>query len=132
LASLRKGPIVSGIYNLLKGQGRRDYQIEWDDVIQRRGDTISLRKDGDRDFLSERELEVLEHSRKTIDAVAIQGSIAKWLHDNCPEWTNPGNSSIPIDPSKILRVAKRSEEEIQQIEKDNEEIRILKYLLGSR
>jgi uncharacterized phage-associated protein len=35
LASLKKGPIVSGIYDLLKGKGTEKYQIQWNDVIQR-------------------------------------------------------------------------------------------------
>jgi hypothetical protein len=60
------------------------------------------------------------------------GRIPKWLHDHCAEWEDPGNSSIPIDPSTILRIAKKSEEEILRIEKANEEIRVLKLLLGAR
>jgi hypothetical protein len=130
LASLRKGPIVSGIYNLMKGGGLQENLVKWDDVIQRSGNTISLRKEADKSLLSEREIEVLEDSRRTINS--ISGSIADWLHEHCPEWTDPGNSSIPIDPSTILRVASKTEDEIRQIEKDNDEVRHLNYLLGAR
>src|SRR5581483_2461801 len=35
LASLKKGPIVSGIYDLLKGTAREDRQTAWDDFIQK-------------------------------------------------------------------------------------------------
>jgi uncharacterized phage-associated protein len=90
LASLKKGPIVSGIYNLLKGQGSQENLIQWDDVIQRKNNTIFLRKQGNKCVLSEREVEVLESSRKTINA--IRGSIADWLHKHCPEWEDPGGS----------------------------------------
>jgi uncharacterized phage-associated protein len=129
LASLKKGPIVSGIYNLMKGQGLEKDLIQWDDVICRIGNNITVRKKADETVLSEREVEVLEHSRKTINS--IRGSIADWLHKNCPEWKDPGNSSIPIDPSTILRAAKKTEDEILQIEKTNDEVRFLNYLLGA-
>jgi hypothetical protein len=131
LASLEKGPIVSGIYDLLKGKGDERDQIEWNDVIERgSGYSVALRKSADQGVLSEREKEVLEDARQTIRA--IRGSIPKWLHKHCPEWNNPGSSSIPIDPSTILRIAKKSEEEIRQIEEANEEIRLLNFLLGAR
>jgi hypothetical protein len=75
-------------------------------------------------------MRVLEESRRTIGA--IRGSIPKWLHKNCPEWTDPGQSSIPIDPSTILRLAKKSEGEIRRLEEANEEGRFLNYLMHSR
>jgi hypothetical protein len=131
LASLDKGPVVSGIYNLLKGTGQERNLIQWNDVIRREPEyTIVLRKEADKGALSEREMEVLEESRNTINA--IRGSIPKWLHKNCPEWENPHGSSIPIDPSTILRTAGKSEEEIRQTEEANEELRLMNYLLASR
>jgi len=130
-ASLEKGPIVSEIYDLLKNNGLEKNQIQWNDVISR-GENfkISLRKEADIGVLSEREMEVLEESRKTIKG--IRGSIPKWCHKHCPEWTDPGKSSVPIDPSTILRLAGKTEEEIKSIEEANDEIRLLHYMLGSR
>lgn len=131
LASLEKGPIVSGIYNLMKGEGPMDDQIRWDDVIVRNEPyTITTRKSANKGVLSQREKEVLDESAQTIDA--IRGSIPKWLHRHCPEWKDPGKSSIPIDPSTILRLADKSEEEIRRIEEANEEIRLMNYLLSTR
>jgi len=130
LASLAKGPIVSGIYNLLKGKGEEENQIKWNNFIQRREPyTIKLRKAPEKGLLSKREKEVLEKSRMTIDS--IRGSIPTWLHRHCPEWTDPGQSSSPIDPSTILRLAQKSEEEIRRLEEANEEIRFLKYLMAT-
>lgn len=131
LASLEKGPIVSGIYNLMKGKGSTPDQIRWDDVIVRQESyTITTRKTANKGVLSEREEEILDDAARTIDA--IRGSIPRWLHKHCPEWKDPGKSSIPIDPSTILRLAKKSEEEIRCIEEANEEIRLMNYLLGAR
>jgi hypothetical protein len=131
LASLEKGPIVSTIYNLLKGKGKEEDQIKWDDVIQRNPPyDITVRKEANRGVLSQRELEILEDSRMTINA--IRGSIPEWLHKHCPEWENPGHSSSPIDPSTILRLSQKSEEEIHRLEEANEERRFIKALLSAR
>lgn len=130
LASLDRGPIVSGIYNLLKGQGLETDLIQWNDVIRREENHVSMRKKADTAVLSEREIEVLDHARNTIKS--IPGSIADWLHANCPEWTDPHGSSIPIDPSQILRQAGKSESEIRDTEEANEEIRFLNHMLGAR
>jgi hypothetical protein len=130
-ASLEKGPIVSGIYDLMKGKGDEKDQIRWNNVIQRKEPyKIVVRKEPNKGVLSEREIEVLEESRTMIDA--IRGSIPKWLHKHCPEWSDPGHSSSPIDPSTILRIAKKSEEEIRRLEEANEELRFLNYLLAAR
>jgi uncharacterized phage-associated protein len=130
-ASLEKGPIVSEIYDLLKGTGSEKNQIQWNDVISRGEEfKISLRKQPDMGVLSEIEIEVLDESRETIKS--IRGSIPKWCHKNFPEWTDPGKSSVPIDPSTILRKAGKSEEEIRNTEQANDEIRLLHYILGTR
>jgi uncharacterized phage-associated protein len=130
-ASMDKGPMVSTIYDLLKGKGSEQNLIEWNDVIYRRKNfKIVLRKEADKGVLSEREIETLDEAAETINGVT--GSLWKWLHKNCPEWKDPHGSSIPIDPSQILRIAHKSEEEIREIEKANEEIRFMNYLLGAR
>ncbi|MGA3161911.1 MAG: Panacea domain-containing protein [Terracidiphilus sp.] len=128
LVSLEKGPILSRIYDFLKGKGTEEDLIKWNNFIQRRQPyTVKLRKAPNFGLLSKREKRVLEASRVTIGA--IRGSIPKWLHKNCPEWRDPGHSSSPIDPSTILRKAEVSEEEIRRLEETNEEIRFLKYLI---
>jgi hypothetical protein len=82
----------------------------------------------DLGVLSEREMEALEESRNKINR--IRGSIGNWLVKNCPECEHPAEgTSIPIDPARILRVAGKTEEQIQEIEEENEEIRLLNYLL---
>jgi hypothetical protein len=130
-ASLKKGPVVSGIYDLLKGKGTPQDLKTWNEVIDRRGNTIRLKKQADQGLLSEREKEVLDESRRTIEGIKSV-LISTWLHEHCPEWEDPGDSSIPIDPSTILRKANKTEEEIRRIEHANEELRTLSRLLGTR
>ena len=131
-SSMDKGPVVSTIYDLLKGCGPDDYQIEWDNVISRRNRNfrIVLRKPVDTAPLSEREMQVLNQASAIIDS--IRGSIPLWLHKHCPEWTNPHGSSIPIDPGQILRLEKKTEEEIRRIEESNDEVRLINRLLSPR
>jgi hypothetical protein len=135
-ASLQKGPIVSDIYNFLKvpavGQPQSRNAVEWRESIGRRNSAdneIFVLQEVDQSVLSEREIEVLEQARLVINQ--IHGSIAKWLHDNCPEWQDPRGSSIPIDPSVILRLAGRSEEEINELEETNHQVAFLNSLMST-
>jgi len=132
-ASLGKGPIVSDIYDFLKspsaGHRQSPNAIEWRESIVRNANDVSLLKHVDKSVLSEREIEVLEQSRLIIGG--IKGSIADWLHNNCPEWKDPHGGSIPIDPLVILRNAGRSEEEINEIEQTNHQVHFLNSLISA-
>jgi uncharacterized phage-associated protein len=129
LVSMDKGPIVSKIYDLLKDQGTETNLISWKDVISRETNyKIILRKNADLGVLSEREMEALEESRNRINK--IRGSIGAWLVKNCPECEHPEGTSTSIDPAKILRLAGKTEEQIREIEEENEEIKLLNYLLN--
>jgi hypothetical protein len=133
LASMDSGPVVSGIYDLFKGRGLQKNLAEWNDAILRIGNTVSLKKLVTLDVLSEREIETLDKAGEIIEGVRRKGSsVAEWLHGECPEWENPNGSSIPIDPSVILRKAGKTEDQILETEKANEEIRFMNQILGAR
>lgn len=130
--SLPKGPILSEIYNLFKGRGRPENQEIWDSYFTELvNNTIRPLREGEVGLLSEREAEVLESARSKIHEVA-PWTVAKWLHETCPEWKDPHGSSTPIDPNIILRNAGKTEEEIRQIEESNETVRIAKLLLSGQ
>jgi Protein of unknown function (DUF4065) len=131
LVSMKKGPVVSIIYDLLKNKGDADYRARWNEVFERSGNTVTLKIQPKIGVLSAREKQTLEKSRRTIDG--IQGEpISTWLHKNCPEWEDPGDSSYPIYPETILKLANKTNEEIRSLEEANEEIRSLHRLLSSR
>lgn len=118
--SLPKGPVLSRIYNLFKGEDRSAHQAEWDSVFgERVNHSIRLLKEVDTGLLSEREMEVLESARCQIHEVA-PWEVSTWLHETCPEWSDPHGSSIPIDPATILRNAGMTEEEIAALIRENE------------
>jgi Protein of unknown function (DUF4065) len=133
-ASMSKGPIVSQIYDFLKdSRGPTAWQskeeTDWRDSIRSQDKKVSLVKDVDKGVLSEREIDVLENSWNTINS--IPGSIADWLHKNCPEWEDPGSSSIPIDPGTILRTVGKTDEEIVELDTTNNQVQFLNNLLNA-
>ena len=113
--SMPKGPVLSKTYNLFKGEDWSAYQAEWDSVFSERvNNSIRVLKEVDIDLLSEREMEVLENARRRIHEVA-PWQVADWLHQTCPEWSDPHGSLAPIDPATILRNAGKTDSEIEAL-----------------
>ena len=130
--SMRRGPVLSEVYNLFKGEGPPEDQQRWDAVFSERvNHSIHQLQPVEIEILSEREMERLEEARKQINNFA-PWEVARWLHDTCPEWEDPQGSSIPIDPNVILRNAGRTEKEIEIIEESNRTYHQTKKLLGVR
>ena len=128
--SMPKGPVLSRIYNLFKGTGARKNQQEWNESFsERMNQSVHLLKGVDIGILSKREMAALEGARQEINSRA-PWDVADWLHKECPEWTDPHGSSIPINPRVILKNAGRTEEEIKVIEESNRTFVNAKELLG--
>lgn len=120
MVAMPKGPVLSRVYNLFKGEGTARDLREWNAIFgETVGNKIHLLKEPDFGPLSEEEMEVLEAARTEINSVAPY-EVADWLHQSCPEWTDPHGSSRAIDPAVILRNAGRTEDEIRMIEKSSE------------
>jgi uncharacterized phage-associated protein len=130
--SMDKGPVLSKTYNFFKGEGNTDEQTIWNSAITERvNHVVRLIHEVDLGVLSEREVETLEGARLQIKSMPAW-RVARWLHDTCPEWQDPHGSSIPIDPTVILRNAGKTEDEIKQIEQSNEAFAFAKFLLEGR
>lgn len=128
--SMNNGPVLSRIYDLFKGTSAKKYQKEWDaHFTERVNHSVRLRQDVDIGVLSKREMDALENARKEIHSCA-PWDVAKWLHEECPEWKNPHGGSIPINPRTILAQAGRTPEEIKTIEESNSAFIHAKELLG--
>jgi|SRR5271157_6535722 len=130
--SMPKGPVLSELYNLFKGEAQREHQAEWDACFSEKvNHSIRLLCEVSVDLLSEREMGALEESRQQVNSFA-PWAVSRWLHDVCPEWEDPHGSSIPIDPEVILRNAGRTEEEIELIEESDRTYSQTKRMLGIR
>jgi hypothetical protein len=130
--SMKNGPILSRIYNLMCGRIFGADMETWNAVFNpREGNIISLKgKDVDLGALSKRELEILEKAFNKFKNVPV-GKLVEFLHKVLPEWKDPGNSSAPIDPRDILFHAGLTEEEVAEIEQELDMIQSAKVALQS-
>jgi uncharacterized phage-associated protein len=131
MVSMPKGPVLSTVYNLFKGEGEVENLTEWNSYF---GETvnnkITLLKDANIGELSQDEVEALTGARAEVESYA-PWSVAEWLHKTCPEWEDPHGSSRPIDPAVILRNSGRREDEIRMIEESTEAFNQIQDLVKS-
>ena len=114
--SMKYGPVLSGVYDLIKGKPVDDALPLWSEYISR-GDRnknfIYLVKDPGNDELCEEEEDILQEVYKTFGHID-PFQVAEWTHD-LPEWKDPDGSAIPILVEDILKNVGKSEEEIEEI-----------------
>ena len=111
--SMDHGPVVSRIYSLISDEPYPESDSVWRDHIQRTAYDVALTEPVSDDELSNAEIKLLRQ------IFALYGRKCRWhLVDYChtlPEWKNPEGSSFPITIADILRGADRSEEEVELI-----------------
>ena len=115
--SMKNGPVLSKVYDLMRGLGSGSEMEAWNKCFHpRSGNTIALKNaDVDLDPLSRREIEVLERNFGKWKDVPV-GRLAEILHQKLPEWKDPGDSSLPINPRDIFYAANFNEEAVEAIE----------------
>lgn len=111
--SMKHGPVLSKTYDLIKNNSSPDW-CEW---IKKEPDhDISLKK---RNFTREDLEELRDIDLKILDQVfdnyqhLDRFQMVNYLHENCPEWQNPGKTSKPIRPESIFKALKKTDEEVQ-------------------
>jgi hypothetical protein len=131
--SMAKGPVLSRIFDLIRGReipGDPHALVKWKKFIsERESHLLRLKETPELGFLSVREMEILDEAFRTISEIPPYW-LAEWTHRVMPEWEDPKGSSKPIDPVKILKNAKKSDEEIAEIEEELASINSLKSLLA--
>jgi hypothetical protein len=134
LVSMDKGPIVSGIYDLIKGKevrGHPDALTKWKKCItERQVHTLRLRCMPELGFLSVREIGTLDAAFQTISEIPPYW-LSDWMRLNFQEWEDPKGSSVEIDPARILKTAKKSDEEIEEINEEISSVNLMKAFLGA-
>lgn len=108
-ASMKKGPVLSRLYDLMKGTipATNSDMVKWSKHFSPRiGNNVKLIAEPDFEFLSLREVETLERSLLAIaDLIQKEGLIADALHKKWPEWKDPaeyGRGSIPLTLEEVL------------------------------
>ncbi|MFN9404593.1 MAG: Panacea domain-containing protein [Dolichospermum sp.] len=112
--SMDYGPVLSGVYDLIKGKPIDDALPLWSEYISPSDKNfVYLVKDPGNDELCEEEEEILQEVYQTFGHLD-PFHVAEWTHD-LPEWKDPHGSAIPILVEDILKNVGKSEEEIEEI-----------------
>jgi uncharacterized phage-associated protein len=115
--SMDYGPVLSGVYDLIKGQPVDDALPLWSEYISpRNANFVELLKDPGNGELCEEEEEIIQEVYQTFGHLD-PFHVAEWTHD-LPEWKNPHGSAIPIPVEEILKNVGKSEEEIEEIRQE--------------
>ena len=108
--SMKFGPVLSNVLNLIKQAGPREDSI-WHRYVRREHFDAVLVGKAECDQLAEFDVDLLN------DIFESYGNWRSWAVVNhthaLPEWTDPGETSIPIDPADILRYAGYSDYAIE-------------------
>jgi uncharacterized phage-associated protein len=116
--SMDYGPVLSCVYDLIKGQEVDDALSLWSKFISALNNNhiVSLLADPGKDDLCEEEEDIIQQVYKEFGHLN-PFDVAEWTHD-LPEWQNPHGSTIPILIEDILKNVGKSNEEIQEIQKE--------------
>lgn len=119
--SMKKGPVLSRTYDLIKGSvlnTNSDMQ-KWSKHFSPRIDNkITLLVKPDFEVLSRREYEVLDQSFKEIKSmIRARGLIAEALHEKWPEWRDPtvlGKGAVPLTLEEVLTEVLEDDAEVER------------------
>jgi uncharacterized phage-associated protein len=124
--SLPYGPVLSQIYDLMKHHPLANPYSYWAEHITEIEENflIHLKRPVDEDDLSSAEIELVDRVYEQFGAMG-EFDLVKYCHDHCPEWEDPGDTSVIIPFERILREVGKSEEEIGELSREVEEMRML-------
>lgn len=119
--SMDYGPVLSGVYDLIKGKPVDSALPLWSKFISPRDLTrdltyVSLLSDPGNGELCEEEEEILKQVYETFGSLN-PFDVAEWTHD-LPEWQDPHGSAIPIAVEDVLRYLGKTDEEIEEIQQE--------------
>lgn len=115
--SMDYGPVLSGVYDLIKGKPVDDALPLWSKFISPRNTNyISLLDDPGNEELCEEEEEIIQQVYKLFGHLD-PFDVAEWTHD-LPEWQDPHGSAIPIAVEEVLKNLGKSDEEIDEIQQE--------------
>ena len=117
--SMNYGPVLSGVYDLIKGNPVGNALPVWSQYISFRAENhVSLLSDPGKEDLCEEEEEIIEQVYKDFGHLD-PFDVAEWTHD-FPEWQNPHGSRIPILVEDVLKNVGKSAEEIEEIRRETD------------
>ncbi len=116
--SMDYGPVLSGVYDLIKGNSSGQTLQLWARFISPRHEhCVNLLADPGKGDLCEEEEEILQQVYKEFGKLD-PFHVAEWTH-GLPEWKNPHGSAIPILVENVLKNLGKSDQEIEEIRKES-------------
>ena len=115
--SMAYGPVLSGVYDLIKGKPVDDALPLWSQFISPRSENqvFLLNDPGDEDLCEEEE-EIIQEVYRAFGHLD-PFDVAEWTHD-LPEWKDPHDSAIPILVEDILKNVGKNDAEIEEIQQE--------------
>jgi len=113
--SMKFGPVLSGVYDLIKGNNVNNALPLWSKYIRRSDKNfVKLLADPSEGYLCEEEEEIIQEVYSKFGHLD-PFDVAEWTH-GLPEWQKPPeNSCIPIIVEDVLRYLNKSDEDIEYI-----------------
>jgi len=112
---MRSGPVLSRLYDLIKGKYSEADQVLWNSRFIKDGyDLVVTTENIPQGELSLFETQVLDKIYEKFKDYTVPNMI-EYVHNNCHEWKNPSGSSAPLNPKRILRNIGKTNEEIDWI-----------------
>lgn len=119
VVNMKRGPVLSGIYNLIKNDHRAPDAPQWHAAIGHHPKAFSdvvLKGEGVQPSpLSRGEVEIIEsvfvdHERRDTE------DLIDWIHDHCAEWSDPrddGRNVAQIAYERIFEALGKTPEQIE-------------------
>lgn len=116
---MKYGPLLSKIYDRVKAVfGKPDVMRlpeAWQGVFRPSGTYwLHLEKDPGIGELSEMDMAFLRKAHRRCSVFRTFKHLADWLHFTSPEWSDPGDTSIPLRYDELLRKRGWVQEEIDE------------------
>jgi uncharacterized phage-associated protein len=129
MVSMPWGPVLSGVLDRIREKDPAATSPWIVSISPRMGHDVTLVSDPGVRNLSEYEIGVLEDIDDRYGRMPWP-DLMKFTH-GLPEYRDPGMSSRSIPPEEVLRVGGKSDEEINQMTEEAEELWFLDTLKGS-
>jgi uncharacterized phage-associated protein len=115
--SMNYGPVLSRVYDLIKGKSIDTALPLWSKFIASYNEHhVSLLNDPGNEDLCEEEETIIQQVYQDFGHLD-PFLVAEWTHD-LPEWKNPHGSAIEIAVEDILKNMGKSDEEIAEIQQE--------------
>jgi len=112
--SMHKGPVLSKTYDLIDYEENPDDKSYWYRFISKENYDIKLIADPGFMELSKREIDLIERIYEKYKDKDWRQMI-DICHRDCPEWKDPGHTSVPLPIEDTLRALDKNEDKIKTI-----------------